>query len=66
MAGKLTVAPESDSRPAVVLNAAPMFSAIDQGSVNGDMTAEAKYAVKDGVVVIESVKLTEPLPSWLS
>ena len=29
MAGKLTVAPESDSRPAVVLNAAPMFSAIE-------------------------------------
>lgn len=29
MAGKLTVAPESDSRPAVVLNAAPMFSAVE-------------------------------------
>lgn len=28
MAGKLTVVPESDSRPAVVTNAAPMFSAI--------------------------------------
>ena len=28
MAGKLTVVPESDSRPAVVTNAAPMFSAV--------------------------------------
>ena len=29
MAGKLTVAPESDSRPAVVMDAAPMFSAVE-------------------------------------
>lgn len=29
MAGKLTVAPESDSRPAVTLDAAPMFSAVE-------------------------------------
>lgn len=29
LAGKLTVAPESDSRPAVITNAAPMFSAIE-------------------------------------
>ena len=29
MAGKLTVVPESDGRPAVVLNAAPMFSAVE-------------------------------------
>jgi hypothetical protein len=29
MAGKLTVAPESDSRPAVVMNAAPLFSAVE-------------------------------------
>ena len=29
LAGKLTVVPESDSRPAVVLNAAPMFSAVE-------------------------------------
>lgn len=29
MAGKLTVVPESDSRPAVVKNAAPMFSAVE-------------------------------------
>jgi hypothetical protein len=28
LGGKLTVAPESDSRPAVVRNAAPMFSAV--------------------------------------
>jgi hypothetical protein len=29
LAGKLTVAPESDSRPAVITNAAPLFSAIE-------------------------------------
>ena len=29
MAGKITVAPESDSRPAVVTNAAPLFSAVE-------------------------------------
>jgi hypothetical protein len=29
MAGKLTVVPESDSRPAVVMNAAPMFGAVE-------------------------------------
>ena len=29
MAGKLTVVPESDGRPAVVLNAAPMFGAVE-------------------------------------
>ena len=29
MAGKLTVATESDSRPAVVMNAAPLFSAVE-------------------------------------
>jgi hypothetical protein len=30
LAGKLTLVPESDSRPAVVLNAAPMFSAVEE------------------------------------
>jgi hypothetical protein len=29
LAGKLTVAPESDGRPAVVTNAAPLFSAVE-------------------------------------
>ena len=29
IAGKLTVAPESDSRPAVITNAAPLFSAVE-------------------------------------
>ena len=29
LAGKLTVAPESDSRPAVIMNAAPLFSAVE-------------------------------------
>jgi hypothetical protein len=29
LAGKLTVAPESDGRPAVITNAAPLFSAVE-------------------------------------
>ena len=33
MAGKLTVVPESDSRPAVITNAAPMFSAVETPAV---------------------------------
>lgn len=32
MAGKPTVAPESDSRPAVVVNAAPLFSAVPEAA----------------------------------
>jgi hypothetical protein len=32
LAGKLTVVPESDSRPAVITNAAPMFSAVEAAS----------------------------------
>ena len=30
LAGKLTIVPESDSRPAVVLNAAPLFGAVEE------------------------------------
>ena len=30
MAGKLTIVPESDDRPAVVMNAAPLFSAVEE------------------------------------
>ena len=33
VAGKLTVVPESDSRPAVVLDASPLFSAVPQAPV---------------------------------
>ncbi len=33
MAGKPTVVPESDSRPAVILNAAPLFSAVESAVV---------------------------------
>ncbi len=33
MAGKLTVVSESDSRPAVILNAAPLFSAVESPAV---------------------------------
>jgi hypothetical protein len=29
LAGKLTVVPESDARPAVTMNAAPMFVAVE-------------------------------------
>jgi hypothetical protein len=30
LAGKLTIVPESDSRPAVMMNAAPLFSAVEE------------------------------------
>jgi hypothetical protein len=66
MAGKLTVAPESDSRPAVITNAAPMFSAVDEGRIAGDLTTKIEYTATNGVVQIQSVEQTEVLPSWLS
>jgi hypothetical protein len=66
MAGKLTVAPESDSRPAVITNAAPLFSAVDEGRVAGDFTTKIEYTVNNGVVQVQSVEQTEVLPSWLS
>jgi hypothetical protein len=66
LAGKLTVAPESDSRPAVITNAAPMFSAVDEGRIAGDLTAKIEYTATNGVVQIQSVEQTEVLPSWLS
>lgn len=50
MAGKLTVAPESDSRPAVIMNAAPMFSAVEAEAI--------KYTLEQPAA--------ESLPSWLS
>ena len=50
MAGKLTVAPESDSRPAVIMNAAPLFSAVEAEAIK--FTLEQPAA--------------ESLPSWLS
>ena len=66
LAGKLTVAPESDSRPAVITNAAPLFSAVDEGRVAGDFTTKIEYTVNNGVVQVQSVEQTEVLPSWLS
>jgi hypothetical protein len=66
LAGKLTVAPESDGRPAVIMNAAPLFSAVDEGRVAGDLTTKIEYTVNNGVVQIQSVEQTEVLPSWLS
>jgi hypothetical protein len=50
MAGKLTVAPESDSRPAVIMNAAPLFSAVEAEAI--------KYTLEQPAA--------ESLPSWLS
>lgn len=49
MAGKLTVVPESDSRPAVITNAAPMFSAVEAEAI--------KYTLEKPEA--------ESLPSWL-
>jgi hypothetical protein len=66
LAGKLTVAPESDGRQAVIMNAAPMFSAVDEGRVAGDLTTKVQYTVNNGVVQVQSVEQTEVLPSWLS
>jgi hypothetical protein len=66
LAGKLTVAPESDSRPAVITNAAPMFTAVDEGRIAGDLTTKIEYTATNGVVQIQSVEQTEVLPSWLS
>jgi hypothetical protein len=66
LAGALTVVPESDGRPAVIMNAAPLFSAVDEGRVAGDLTTKIEYTVNNGVVQIQSVEQTEVLPSWLS
>ena len=50
LAGKLTVAPESDNRPAVVMNAAPLFSAVEAEAIKFTLDQPA----------------AESLPSWLS
>jgi hypothetical protein len=58
MAGKLTVVPESDSRQAVVMNAAPLFSAV----IGVDLAVPGtEKSVVNGVV-----QQPESLPSWLS
>ena len=49
MAGKLTVAHESDSRPAVITNAAPLFSAVEAEAIKFTLDLPA----------------ADPLPSWL-
>ena len=49
MAGKLTVAHESDSRPAVITNAAPLFSAVESEAIKFTLDLPA----------------ADPLPSWL-
>ena len=50
MVGKLTVAHESDSRPAVITNAAPLFSAVEAEAIKFTLGLPA----------------ADPLPSWLS
>ena len=50
LAGKLTVVPESDGRPAVITNAAPLFSAVEAEAI--------KYTLEQPAA--------ESLPSWLS
>jgi hypothetical protein len=50
LAGKLTVVPESDGRPAVVMNAAPLFSAVEAEAIKFTLDQPA----------------AESLPSWLS
>jgi hypothetical protein len=50
LAGKLTVVPESDGRPAVIMNAAPLFSAVEAEAI--------KFTLDQPVA--------ESLPSWLS
>jgi len=57
MAGKITVAPESDSRPAVITNAAPLFSAV----IGVDLAVPGT----DKAVVNGVVQQPESLPSWL-
>jgi hypothetical protein len=58
LAGKLTVAPESDGRPAVITNAAPLFSAV----IGVDLAIPGtEKTVVNGVV-----QQPESLPSWLS
>lgn len=39
LAGKLTIVPESDSRPAVIMNAAPMFAAVESVPVADSLPA---------------------------
>jgi hypothetical protein len=57
MAGKPTVVPESDSRPAIVTNAAPLFSAV----IGVDLAIPGtEKSVVNGVV-----QQPESLPSWL-
>jgi hypothetical protein len=50
LAGKLTVVPESDGRPAVIMNAAPLFSAVEAEAIKFTLDQPA----------------AESLPSWLS
>ena len=53
LAGKLTVAPESDGRPAVITNAAPLFTKIEN-------------AFDKLFSAVDAAPAAESLPSWLS
>lgn len=57
LAGKLTVVPESDGRPAVIMNAAPLFSAV---------VALLKEDGTDQAAVLQAAIDQTSLPSWLS
>ena len=60
LAGKLTVVPESDSRPAVITNAAPMFSAV----IGVDLAIPGtEKSVVNGVV--QQPETPAELPAWL-
>ena len=56
LAGKLTVVPESDARPAVIKNAAPLFSAVET-------PADLDRALDAAIFMIFSNN--GELPAWL-
>jgi hypothetical protein len=62
MAGKLTVAPESDGRPAVITNAAPLFSAIEALPA----VMFTKQVSREELAKMYPSQEDTPLPSWLS
>ncbi len=77
MMGKLTVASESDSRPAVSLDASPLFSAVEPALKEGDKVLFKKVpGAPDGVYTIgppaghhhyqSQQEVVEEVPSWLS
>ena len=62
MAGKLTVVPESDGRPAVVTDAAPMFSAVEAPPA----VMFTKQIGREEFAKLYPPQEDAPLPPWLS